>query len=768
MIELTVEWDGTPTPWWGTAKFTLTNNTSATLDDPLIEFTVQTRQQLAKDRGLDYQRPDGSNHVKARLEQWLPHKVEAGHSVEFTVGIGPADQQPGIGSLPGDLKVNGQGVDSRGGPDAPTGLRVVRTGRDSIVIAWDAVTTYPPGVRDYWVSYSREGGEPQGGWTGGRTDLTASGLFSDTDYRFTVWAMGSDDRTGRIAAITARTLGNERPPPPPAGFPRNAPFVDAAAWPTPRLGKIVTGADVNGLFLGFLAPRQVDGRTRATWAGLGSTWDKYEPIPDSECRPGPNDGRTHSSVAAESGYLKWLIQPLQQRGTKFVISVGGASAHPIEEADDLTAADAAQEYLAVLDNYGTNLIDFDVEGSALGTDAYRRKHADVLAEIRRLRPEVRISHTLPVDRDGWNPSTIALMTVLAGSDYKPDLLMGMLMEMRGSEDYWQITRMSAEAMVEQTAATFGWTTAQAWSRFGACPMYGQNWNKRVFTVEHMRSLVAFAQEKNIAVVSGWDATRDYNQVNPDRACEDTPDCPPQPGEGSLNTCTRTPQDHLQFSRLAASYNGPRAPRTGAADDEQAAPIGPDAESGPAAESGAHPADPGGPPAPHGLLVVPLGLGPVPHRDGYLARVSWNPVAYSGGMRDYWVAYRDGKSPLRVGAWSGGRTELVVKRLLPGPYRFYVQAVGNDGKWGAEASYDLTIVGKFPDEDADAGTPLPVAPVHDDGRDPAGLGPHDPQAGDLPSETASAGAGDAALPLPTPGCDDVTVTVNVTVDGKSCR
>lgn len=42
-----MDWDGAPSEWWRTAKFTLTNTSTAVLEDPLIEFTVQARQTVS-------------------------------------------------------------------------------------------------------------------------------------------------------------------------------------------------------------------------------------------------------------------------------------------------------------------------------------------------------------------------------------------------------------------------------------------------------------------------------------------------------------------------------------------------------------------------------------------------------------------------------------------------------------------------------------------------------------------------------------------------
>lgn len=547
-VEFTVAWDGAPGEWWGVAKFTLANNTSAVLEDPLVEFTVQSRQEVSANSGLAVQRAEGSNLVRGRIEDWVPNKIAAGQTVHFTVGLSPADGQAGVGFLPSNLKINGQGGgDHR--PGKPGRLRVEAATSSSVTLAWDESSS-PVGIDHYELSWSRQGGEPSQTRVAG-TGHTVADLRADTDYRFAVYGVDVQGRGGEIATAGGRTKPGGPIPEPGGDYPASAPFVSATAWPTPRLRKIHRESEVAGFFLGFIAPREIEGRWRATWAALEKVYDKYERSEDEDCSS-PNYGTTHTSTTADSGYLKWLITPLQEQGVKFALSVGGANAHPLEEYT--TVEEAVREYIDSLDNYDTVFLDFDIEGSALATDELRDKHVLVLNEIRRQRPDIKISHTLAVDRDGWNHSTIRLMDKVAASGFKPDLVMGMLMEMRGSEDYLAITKMSAEAMVAQMREKFGWSETEAWHRFGACPMYGENYNKRVFLPADMRCLVEWARGKGIAVMSGWDATRDYNQANPQRTCEETPDC--SGAAGGLDGCTKVHQEHLEFCKATAGYTGP--------------------------------------------------------------------------------------------------------------------------------------------------------------------------------------------------------------------
>ncbi|MDT3399627.1 hypothetical protein RKE29_23795 [Streptomyces sp. B1866] len=300
-----------------------------------------------------------------------------------------------------------------------------------------------------------------------------------------------------------------------------------------------------GYFLGFIAPlRDPQGRFRASWGGQPTMYDYWTK-------------ESYSGFVAESGYHKARITELQDRGCEVIFSVGGAAAAPLEEKIEPT--EAVTEYLACLDNYNTSYLDFDIEGSALTSPEMMDRHIQVLLGLRDQRPDLRISHTFAVDIDGWNHHTIALVKKMAAVEYVPDIVQGMLMEMRDPDnDYWKATRMAAEAMVTQMtdSSAWGhvWDRPAAYRHFGACPMYGVNNNNKIFTLEHMEKLLHYAKEHQIAVLSGWDAWRDNNQCNPEAGIN--PPCktvPPLSHADNKYACTHVQQQPGEFSRLVAAY-----------------------------------------------------------------------------------------------------------------------------------------------------------------------------------------------------------------------
>jgi hypothetical protein len=373
-----------------------------------------------------------------------------------------------------------------------------------------------------------------------------------------------------------------------AGYPLSAPFVDSTPAVTPRLRKWYKGYPgtsayneykawgVKGFFLGFWSPYTINGECRLTWGGRNykttHITDMYEPNPDYKCEPQPLDKRTeHCLTVTDTGYLKWLTKDIQDAGGTIIPSVGGATGHLIEQEQDIPPTKeivtlAVGEYLGGIKNYNTKFLDFDIESRL--TDNQRETHIEVLLEIRTQCPDVKLSHTLPINTGGYNDQTLKLLNAMVNHKpkYVPDMIMGMLMEMNViDDDYFTSAKKCAEWMAKKHQDTFGWSESESWARLGLCPMFGANLgavkdSRKVTTIAHMQKLVKFAQTHGVATVSGWSANRDYDQNNPDQECEGTQKCsngPPYPSS-CIPFCTLVSQKEAEFSRIAGTYTGKTA------------------------------------------------------------------------------------------------------------------------------------------------------------------------------------------------------------------
>lgn len=531
---LTVRWrNDPPGDWWEAAEFTLTNTGSTDLVDPLIEFTVGSDQQVSDNSGLLTSRPEGSNRVRGRLAEWLS-PIKAGQSIVFSVGIAPL-AGPGVGKLPYHLTVDGDGGEEPTGPGAPGNPRIASTAATGLLVEWDPAGGPAP-IRHYVLAWGT-GTSTQFGDTTTGTRFVVEDLEPDTLYQVQIAAVDVEGRRGPTVSVSARTDREDGPGPGPGPTGRwdvpSAPFLDLCRYPSPRIADY-TAAGAKGLFLGFaVAGKHEATRGRLTWGGNQEMWDSVS-----------QEGS--SGIVAESTYKLAEIRAMQSQGFTPILSIGGAAGGPIEQ--DVTDVDAiVAEYEEVLDQYGLSHLDFDFEGGVEHDGPAMARHVQAITKLLARRPGLRYSYTLSVNTFGFNSGGKNLLSTLAKGGLRPHAIQGMLMEMGElSQDRWEVARRSTEAMVVDIRnAGFGWTDTEIWQRIGMCPMYGRNNDGTKFTLDHMRLLVEFAREHDVAVVSGWDAYRDHNQWR-------IPQC--STNEGSDNgMCTYVQQEPLDFSRLAADY-----------------------------------------------------------------------------------------------------------------------------------------------------------------------------------------------------------------------
>ncbi|MCB0923554.1 MAG: hypothetical protein KDB50_03260 [Mycobacterium sp.] len=278
-----------------------------------------------------------------------------------------------------------------------------------------------------------------------------------------------------------------------------APYVDMTLYPTPDLIGIARDNGVSLLTLGFLQATQ-DGRPG--WAGLAAL------ATDSE----------HEQAQA----INASIAAFKAAGGDVMISLGGANGVSLAQSyaqRGKSAQELADAYGAVVDTYGLNRIDFDIEGNAVADPASIALNAQALKLFQQQRPDVEIWYTLPVlpsglTADGLNVVAKALhagvqldgVNVMA-MDYGegPAPTSGPNAKTMGA--YAIDAAESTYAQLSSLYASHGQTFS--WNQLGVTPMIGVNdVQTEVFTVADAQALEDFARDKGLGMVSMWSVGRD--------------------------------------------------------------------------------------------------------------------------------------------------------------------------------------------------------------------------------------------------------------------
>jgi chitinase len=244
---------------------------------------------------------------------------------------------------------------------------------------------------------------------------------------------------------------------------------------------------------------------------------------------GPTPGAT--SYPAESGLKGFFlqmgeaslacghqadIQAFQAQGGTAILSIGGAG--PLEARETGIPAIAAH-YEALVRRHGVRHLDFHFQGRFLDEPVSQERHAAALARLRTALPALKVSYTLPAVvvpgvREGFSGAAVRFLHTLARSGAEPALVNGHAREFGPgappeADGCWQRALLG---MHRHLAAAFPrWEARKVWRRLGACPVFGPLPEGHRLTPEHLRRLVAFAQERDLGCVVGWEAGHDRGQ-----------------------------------------------------------------------------------------------------------------------------------------------------------------------------------------------------------------------------------------------------------------
>lgn len=285
-----------------------------------------------------------------------------------------------------------------------------------------------------------------------------------------------------------------------------APFVDATAYPTQKLGDITTAAGVKHYALGFIVAKDA--------TSCEATWGTYYDI-----EKGPS--------AYEGGgeyFLYDHVAEVRAAGGDVLVSFGGAAGTELAGACADVASLVAQ-YTLVIDKLALTRVDFDIEGFWVADQASNLLRADALAKLQAERAAagkpLSIWLTLPVLPTGLTADGVEVVdTVLAAGvtlagvnimtmDYgdsaapSPDGQMGMY----GIQAAMALHGQLAAAHANQGLAK---SDAELWAMVGVTPMIGMNdVTTELFHLTDAAETVDFAKDKGLGWIGMWSINRDH-------------------------------------------------------------------------------------------------------------------------------------------------------------------------------------------------------------------------------------------------------------------
>ncbi len=337
--------------------------------------------------------------------------------------------------------------------------------------------------------------------------------------------------TGLLALLVSPPSAAQSPPV--SGLQhRFAPFVDATAWPLPDLSALSASSGARAFVLGFVVN---DGQTATR--PCTPKWGGFDPYYATQAQATAAGGEVH---------LLATINALRSGGGRVMISFGGAANSPIAATCGSPQA-LADAYASVMDTYGVNDLDFDIEGTWVADATSRARNVAGLVLLQEMRPDVRIWYTLPVLPTGLDNNGVATLNAAVSGGVNLSGVNIMAMDYGGSAapDPSQLGAYAIQAMTAvqgqirsaYSAAGRPISDGDAWSMVGVTPMIGVNdVATEVFRLNHAEEVIQFALQHHVGLVSMWSIQRDLP-------------CPGGPTSWPQTTCSSIEQAPYAFSEV---------------------------------------------------------------------------------------------------------------------------------------------------------------------------------------------------------------------------
>lgn len=538
-------WENADDVWSSSCSIDVFNMTDTDLESGKVEFTLDNSQSASAN--INFQFETWSSPIKGTLIDDCS-VIPAGGKGTFAIMVGN-NTGVSIGNLPRGFKVNGEVADQVADTQAPTipsAVKVVASGAVTLTLGWTASTDNVM-VGGYEVTYTNTKTNVVKTQKTSTTSVTLVGLTAETTYSVQVRAYDmASNFSGKSPALNVTT---DKTLPDSGDYSFNhAPFMDFTGWPTPRPSVFGKESGLKAYTLGFITSADMNAGNgapnyRPCWGGLVSITDAN--VGDY--------GAEFTGDATVSDYGKADIAAFRAAGGDVAISFGGANSNFLEE-HITDVGELAALYQGVLDNYGVNHIDFDIEGGALQQTEMLSRLLATMAVVQKNNPSLQIAFTLPVDgqtsddSQGLTSFGIDFVRMVHDAGISPALFNAMSMDfgdVAPPPDMYTGVEMSMLAMHRQIKTVFTeWSDAKLWRRIGVTPMFGINDTGPSFTTEHMKKLIDLAKKYNFGTISGWDATRDYNQGL--EMCHTS-------DHNNLYQCTYEGTESYAYSKIIATY-----------------------------------------------------------------------------------------------------------------------------------------------------------------------------------------------------------------------
>jgi chitinase len=232
------------------------------------------------------------------------------------------------------------------------------------------------------------------------------------------------------------------------------------------------------------------------------------------------------------------IEDFRAKGGDVRVSFGGANGQELALACN-SADQLAEAYGKVVEAFALKKVDFDIEGSTLPNTEANTRRAQAIAKVQQKHKDLDVSFTLPVLPEGLTQDGTNLLEDAKKNNVKVSAVNIMAMDYgpKYDGDMGKYAIQAATATQKQVKTSLGIDDdAKAWNTVAVTPMIGVNdVNVEVFKTDDAAEVKKFADEKKLAWLSMWSATRDKA-------------CPGGPKDQADPTCSSIEQEADAFTK----------------------------------------------------------------------------------------------------------------------------------------------------------------------------------------------------------------------------
>ena len=203
------------------------------------------------------------------------------------------------------------------------------------------------------------------------------------------------------------------------------------------------------------------------------------------------------------GTFQSQISSIQAAGGNVIISFGGAAGGEVAQTCTNTSSLTAA-YANVVNTYGTNRLDFDIEGSVLGDTGSTSRRDAALAALQAQNPNVQVDFTLAVAPNGLPSEEMGLLQDAKNHGVRVSVVNIMTMDFGNGQSAINDALSAAQATSGQLASLYGISTSQAYGMMGLTPIAGQNDDNEFFSQGDAQTLESFAASHGVAELSFWE------------------------------------------------------------------------------------------------------------------------------------------------------------------------------------------------------------------------------------------------------------------------